>query len=345
MGSTGRSDTYRSVRRSRSDRYEQGRPAGEPLRADDRDADREADRRPAFPVPVPGLVRSRQAPISDSPVTPAGHGFGVLRRRVTARGECVDGAFTDVEEHDTALEKLIAEVDVKTDHARAEVLNRPLFTGLDTLRAADGYVARWVRMIGAEYDVPGSQVSLAAPFGYAVESLTCDLLGATAKGWALTYQVAEAGTRPDIVAVKDRREAWIDLTADSSSSQFHIYATKSWNDPRVCPFPHAEIGYRPFDQASKKHALAGVALERAGTPRAAMIDVKALDASLKEAKRQHDEQVAGWKKKFQPKIKASVPSTRGDVPNRDELKRSKTYGAFNTIFKTTYPTAAPKRNK
>lgn len=244
---------------------------------------------------------ARQRPPT-RPAAPASAPLPV-QRRVSVRGLFDSrGTYREVKSLDTSTEQLITEVDQKTDQARLQVINRPMFTGLDELVRTDGHVDLWVRSWRTAASSPlGIYPGQAASeYGYAVESLTTHLLGGSAAGWALSYQIAAGSTRPDIVATKGSVTAWLDLTADSAMSQRHIYTSKRWHDYRVCPYPHAEIVYPPVDLGAMGIMLANARLELKGKPPSSTINTKSISKRIKEAREKRERRVDKWKQRFGP---------------------------------------------
>lgn len=243
------------------------------------------------------------------PAAPASVPLSVQRRVSVRGGFDSSHTYRELKHHDSSTEQLITEVDRKTDQARLQVINRPMFTGLDDLVRDDGHVGLWVRSWRTAASSPlGTYPGLAAgEYGYAVESLATHLLGKSAAGWALAYQIAAGSTRPDIVAMKGSVTVWLDLTADSAASQKHIYTNKRWHDYSVCPYPHAEIVYPPVDMGAMALMLANARLELKGTPPSSTINTKSIAKRIKEAREKRERRMNRWKQRLGPAFGTTLP--------------------------------------
>jgi hypothetical protein len=287
-----------------------------------------ATRTSAPPLPLAGLSRPR--PGADATV----------RRRVSVRGRPGADKLTLESPEPAKLaddeEELIAAVDAKTAQAWGQVVKQPLFSKLASLRDADGHIRLWTDGVH-DLMTTGKYPGLAAAeFGYAVESLCTHLLGSSAAGWSLEYQVAAGRTRPDIVARKDGRTMWLDLTAGSTGSEKHIYTSKAWHMGTVCPYPHAEVTYQVLDLATQGLIAKNAALEDSGNPVATDVDPEALDAEVKAAQQLLAARLEDWKKRFPPLIRQNVRSAGkyGDAPDRDARARKGLISWLNTAFGT-----------
>jgi hypothetical protein len=301
------------------------RPAGPAATPVDEHA--AAAAQPHRPVPVPGLALPRAEP--------------VIRRLVSVRGRPGSDGTSLEQPAPTALdaeaEELIAAVDAKTGQAWGQVIKQPLFSQLSALANADGHISLWtegVRDLMRTGSYPGLA---AAEFGYAVESLCTHLLGASAAGWSLEYQVAAGRTRPDIVARKATRTIWLDLTAGSTVSHGHIYTSKNWQFGNVCPWPHAEITYPVLDFATLGVIKKNAVLEDAGKPIASDVDPAALNAEVAAAQKLLAARLENWKTRFPPAIRENVRTVRdyGTIlADRDTPARAGFIGWLNDTFGT-----------
>lgn len=262
----------------------------------------------------------------------------MVRRRVSLRGH-PDQVDEQSKKFGTDAEKLLEAVDAATGKAYNQVLNRPLFTGLEGLAKADGYVRLWVERVGDELDgAPGA--ATAAQFGYAIESLATKLLGGQAEGWALSYQVSAGSTRPDIVAKKDGLTMWVDLTADLSTG--HIYRLKQWDKLNVCQFPHAEVTYESLDRGARAVLLTNARAERAGTPNNSLVDSTALQEQIRKAQERLVANRIRWKQKHKHALD-ELPTVRfyakTDESDADARARRGVLLWLTETFRTAKPFA------
>jgi hypothetical protein len=302
------------------------------------------------PTPAHRAVIDEPAPGDDQATSPArpravvpltGLARSPIQRRVSVRGRPGPGGLTLENPAPTTLdadaEKLITAVDAKTAQAWGQVVSQPLFTQLSALANSDGHIQLWVdgvRELMSSGRYPGLA---AAEFGYAVESLCTHLLGASAEGWALEYQVAAGRTRPDIVARKGGQTMWLDLTAGSPGSHGHIYASKNWHFPNVCPYPHAEITYNVLDLGVQQVIAKNAALEHSGKPVATDVDPAALNAEVAAAQKLLADRLANWRARFVEVIRQEV-RTVGKygtiVADPDASARAGFLRWLNTTFET-----------
>lgn len=301
-------------------------------------------------LPVAGLATPRERPVGKTPVPQAGTPGtgGVIRRRVSVRGahgpadpfgrSLMNPAPTAF---DQDAENLLTIVDTTTGTSLNQIINRPLFTGLEELVDASGYLALWVRKLKDAVNRGYTAGLSSAQFGYAIETLACHLLGSSQAGWTLDYQIASGSTRPDIVATKGTRQVWLDLTADSALSVAHIYAIKRWDRSNVCPYPHAEVVYPPMSGGVVATIIANAKLELAGNPPAAQVDATAIQASVRAAEAKLRQDVARWKTSYAAQFRLEVsPSTanrRGDSgTDPDGDARAGVFDWFNRNLGTMY---------
>lgn len=301
-------------------------------------------------LPVAGLVTQRGRPVRESADaqdrSPAAE--GVIRRRVSVRGahgpldlfgrSLMNPAPTAF---DPDAENLLAIVDTTTGTALNQIINRPLFTGLEELVDASGYLTLWVRKMKDAVNRGYTAGLSSAQFGYAIETLACHLLGTSQGGWTLDYQIASGSTRPDIVATKGTRQVWLDLTADSALSVAHIYTIKRWDRSNVCPYPHAEVVYPPMSGGVMATLIANAKLEMAGNPPAAQVDAHAIQASVRAAEAKLRQDVARWRSAYAAPFRLEVsPSTanhRGDSgTDPDGEARASVFDWFNRNLGTLY---------
>ena len=301
-------------------------------------------------VPVPGLVMPRTRPIEEASVAPTGSPTApsVIRRRVSVRGAHgpIDPfGHTLMNPAPTAFdqdaENLLTIVDNTTGTALHQILNRPLFTGLEELVEASGYLALWVRKMKDAVNRGYTAGLSSAQFGYAIETLACHLLGTSQAGWTLDYQIASGSTRPDIVATKGFRQVWLDLTADSALSVAHIYTIKRWDRSNVCPYPHAEVVYPPMSGGVMATIIANAKLELAGNPPAAQVDAHAIQASVRAAEAKLRQDVARWRTTYAGPFRLEVPPStvnrRGDSgTDPDGEARAGVFDWFNRNLGTRY---------
>lgn len=291
--------------------------------------------RPAVvrPVAVRGLSVTERAPVRrmvavrgrHGPVLPTGHTLE----------DPPPAAFED------DVEQLIKVVDDTTSQAMNQVINRPLFTGLAALVDASGYLTLWVEKMKEAVTKGYGTGRAAAQFGYAIETLTTHLLGDSAAGWALSYQVAAGSTRPDIVATKAGRTVWLDLTADSAHSAEHIYTTKQWHLSAVCPHPHVEIGYPPYSTGVMNSMIVNAKLEQAGKALPDQVDTAQLQAQVAAAERKLRKSLSRWRREYVASLTtAAVPADvyESDWPNADERARISVYRWMNAHLRTTFLT-------
>ena len=254
----------------------------------------------------------------------AGGSGSVIRRKVSVRGHAHH--LQSDQTLGTDAEKLIAAIDAATAKAYGQVLNRPLFTGLEDLVKTDGHIGLWIERVNEEIG-GAAGAATAAQFGYAIEALTTYLLGGDAEGWKLTYQVASGNTRPDIVASKGTDVMWVDLTA--APSAFHIYTLKSWNNPRVCQFPHAEVTYAPLDGGTRSVIVKNATLEVSGKPLTSVVDAKALQEQVAEAGRRLRANRVRWASKYRESLKESAKTAasfgKKDPASADPRARNSVY--------------------
>ncbi len=279
----------------------------------------------------PRFDREPAAPGEYRPVADDGR---VIRRRVSVRGHpnhLQDGKFGNAED-------LLDAVDAATTKAFGQVVSRPLFTGLEDLVATNGYIGLWVERVREELG-GAAGAATAAQFGYAIESLTTYLLGDSAAGWSLTYQVSAGPTRPDIVAKKGDAIMWLDLTAEPSAR--HIYTLKNWHQPKVCPYPHAEITYTPFDGGTRAVVLKSGAAELSGKPNGTVIDPVALQQQVAAARLRLAANKKRWKEKYVPllerKTNSALQARKLDPASADVRARNAVFTWLNQVF----PKAAP----
>lgn len=301
-------------------------------------------------LPVAGRLAPRTGPVGDAAVAQSAtpEMASVIRRRVSVRGahgpldifgrslmNPAPMAF------DQDAENLLTIVDNTTGTALNQIINRPLFTGLEELVDASGYLALWVRKMKDAVTRGYTAGLSSAQFGYAIETLACHLLGAGQAGWTLDYQIASGSTRPDIVATKGTRQVWLDLTADSALSVAHIYTIKRWDRSNVCPYPHAEVVYPPMSGGVMATIIANAKLELAGNPPAAQVDANAIQASVRAAEAKLRQDVARWRTTYAAPFRMEVsPSTvnqRGDSgTDPDGEARADVFDWFNRNLGTMY---------
>jgi hypothetical protein len=301
-------------------------------------------------VPVAGLLMPRERPLGATTAAPTGSPgpAGVIRRRVSVRGahgpadpfgrslmNPAPMAF------DQDAENLLTIVDNTTGTALHQIINRPLFTGLEELVEASGYLALWVRKMKDAVTRGYTAGLSSAQFGYAIETLACHLLGSSQGGWTLDYQIASGSTRPDIVATKGIRQVWLDLTADSALSVAHIYTIKRWDRSNVCPYPHAEVVYPPMSGGVMATVIANAKLEMAGNPPAAQVDAHAIQASVRAAEAKLRQDVARWRTSyaapFRMEVSPSRANQRGDSgTDPDGEARAAVFDWFNRNLGTRY---------
>ncbi|MCW2525916.1 MAG: hypothetical protein JWM76_776 [Pseudonocardiales bacterium] len=297
------------------------------------------------PVPVAGLaVRKVDAtPPLTQPPTRAVSTLAddvQIRRLVSVRGhrDTLGAPLQSVDKLDDDFEALIDAVDKMTTKAWSQVVNRPLFTGLEELAEASGYLAKWVENMREATDLGYAGKMGAAQFGYAVETLTTHLLGKTAAGWNLSYQIAVGATRPDIVATKGDRTVWVDLTSGSVHSHAHIYVLKEWNLPLVCPYPHAEVTYPAFETPLMNTMIANAKLEIAKTPKDGEVDAGALVAEIAAAREKLAANLIRWNKTYRGPLLREA--RRADSFERgnfdDEMARNSVYKWLNYEFGKNY---------
>jgi len=301
-------------------------------------------------LPVAGLLTPRERPDGETPdvqTVPPG-AASVIRRRVSVRGahgpldlfgrSLMNPAPTAF---DQDAENLLTIVDDTTGTALNQIINRPLFTGLEELVDASGYLALWVRKMKDAISRGYTAGLSSAQFGYAIETLACHLLGTSQAGWTLDYQIASGSTRPDIVATKGTRQVWLDLTADSALSVAHIYTIKRWDRSNVCPYPHAEVVYPPMSGGVMATMVANAKLEMAGNPPAAQVDANAIQASVRAAEAKLRQDIARWRTAYAAPFRLEVaPSTanqRGDSgTDPDGEARASVFDWFNRNLRTMY---------
>lgn len=195
---------------------------------------------------------------------------------------------------------------------------------------------------------------LTAQFGYAIESLATHLLSTSVEGWRLSAQVAEAGTRPDLVATKGNSTVWIDLTATGSAG--HIYFSKNWHNRSVCPYPHAEVTYPSMDAGVGKVILANALKEINQQPNPTDIDADALRAQAQRAQREAEANMARWRRAHVPSLKREVSPVsafdheKGNPTDAGRLSRNELFAWLNATFKPDQvfkkePDAARKRRR
>jgi hypothetical protein len=261
-----------------------------------------------------------------------------IRRLVSVRGRYgVTQALESPTKLDDDVELLIQAVDAKTQQAWRQVLAQPLFSKLAGLASADGHIALWIAGVDDLRQVGHYPGLMAAEFGYAVESLSTHLLGSGAAGWTLDYQVAAGRTRPDIVARKDARTVWLDLTAGSTASSGHIYSSKGWHSPAVCPWPHAEITYPALDAATAGIIRSNAQQEAAGKPVSTDVDPEALEAEVAAARELLAARMANWKSRFPAAIREHMKAVRRQARpevDRDTPTRAGLIQWLNTTFGT-----------
>lgn len=327
-----------------------------PAPAEDRPAHREpaVRREAAIALPVAGRLLTKRPGTVDTTLRPRSvapsHDTGtVVRRRVSVRGDHTPADMFGQRQliqpepvaFDADVENLLTVVDNTTTTALQQILNRPLFTGLEALVDLSGYLTLWVRKM-KDAVARGFAAGLSsAQFGYAIETLACHLLGASQGGWQLSYQIASGSTRPDIVATKGQRQVWIDLTADSALSVAHIYTIKRWHQSNICPYPHAEVVYPPLTGAEMMVMMANAKLEQAGQAPAAQVDAQALQASVQAAAAKLQQDVARWRGSyaapFRMEVKPSAVNQRGDSgTDPDGEARAEVFQWFNRNMGTHY---------
>jgi hypothetical protein len=272
----------------------------------------------------------------------------IVRRRVSVRGAhgLVDPfGQTLMNPAPTAFdqdaENLLTIVDNMTVTAMHQIINRPLFTGLAELVDRSGYLTLWVQKMKDAVNRGYTAGLSSAQFGYAIETLTCHLLGGSQGGWTLDYQIASGSTRPDIVATKGNRQVWLDLTADSALSVAHIYTIKRWDRSNVCPHPHAEIVYPPMSGGVMATMIANAKLELAGNPPAAQVDANALQASIRAAEAKLQQDINRWRTTygapFRLEVSPSKVTQRGDTgTDPDGDARAEVFDWFNRNLGTMY---------
>lgn len=321
-----------------------------PDRSDDRSAGPDATLSLGSVLPVPGLAtppRFAGGPTASAPDAPPG-GASIIRRRVSIRGAHgpVDAFGQSLMNpaptaFDQDAENLLTIVDTTTGTALHQIINRPLFTGLEELVEASGYLALWVRKMRDAVTRGYTAGLSSAQFGYAIETLACHLLGASQGGWTLDYQIASGSTRPDIVATKGHRQVWLDLTADSALSVAHIYTIKRWDRGTVCPHPHAEVVYPPMSGGVMATMIGNARLEMAGNPPAAQVDAHAIQASVRAAEAKLGQDIARWRTAYAARFRLEVsPSTvnrHGDTgTDPDGEARADVFTWFNRNLGTMY---------
>lgn len=286
----------------------------------------------------------RPAPLTLSPAhAPQDAPPEVIRRLVPRRGHAEHLASADTF-HEADHNTLVKAVDDATQKAYAQILTRPLFTGLEALVATSGHLSLWVEKARAEADgtAPAGAAS-ARLFGYAVETLTTHLLGGSREGWTLAYQVTAGATRPDVVATKDGRVMWLDLTAAPSAG--HIYTLKAWDSAKVCPYPHAEITYPELAAGTRAVLVANAREEIAGRPKAAAVDADALKAQVAAAQKQHAANLERWRAKYCAAVRQAVrDAPRADKAVQDLARRNTVYDWLDRTFSgaTFYRERAPR---
>ena len=164
---------------------------------------------------------------------PVGNGVPI-QRVVSARddGKLVDGVTADMIR---AAKAAAVTLDALTQGARRAALNWRRF------HERGGYLGDWYNCAKAFAENPsGTHDRLARTFGYAIETLVCEGLGATLEGLVVELQKTKGATRPDVVLSKDGKEvAWLDFTAGKSEGHIRWKSSTGWgNKPYV-----AEILY------------------------------------------------------------------------------------------------------
>ncbi len=122
---------------------------------------------------------------------------------------------------------------------------------LGPLRELDGHTWEWCRQWG-ELMTGGKPATMAAAFGYAVESLVgveeSPYAIKVPTDYAIYPQFVSGGTRPDLVLRLQKGDddiAWVDVTASKSAD--HIFQKEAW-DKKVAVF--AEVTYPSLDDAA-----------------------------------------------------------------------------------------------
>lgn len=148
----------------------------------------------------------------------------------------------DVTQDDVdAAERAAQWVDKLVTEARPVALNWPAYAD------SKGYLKTWYDAAKAYYDNSGDDIQFVnARFGYAVETLTCQQLGATLEGLEVGMQVGHGDTRPDIILSQPNGHevAWLDITSTGDKGHIKKKNGAGWSTkPYV-----AEILYEKLDR-------------------------------------------------------------------------------------------------
>lgn len=146
------------------------------------------------------------------------------------------------------VNKFFSDYDAAVQRAYRFIVNVPSLHGAAAL---DGHTAGWV-LSWNNYLGSLQTSTLAARFGYAIESLVCDANSPLAgprsiSGHNVAFQVPAGGTRPDLalLAANGSSIAWLDITASQSGG--HIFLKDNWA-AKVANF--AETTYPSLDPAT-----------------------------------------------------------------------------------------------
>ncbi|WP_456819974.1 hypothetical protein [Cellulomonas sp. URHB0016] len=190
-----------------------------------------------------------------------------------------------------AVDAFYNEFERLTREAYESVLAVPSLANALAL-SSNGTLPHWVR-VWNQYLSGQVTGQMAAAFGYAVETIACEVLPQVAPaGCYLSYQVSTGGTRPDVVLRRtsdSKMLAWIDLTAQASAG--HIFTKDSWHT-KVASF--AEITYPSLDAGT----LAVMKANAANTGPISTTALAAQKAAADAAYRQKKEEWHGWGEQY-----------------------------------------------
>ncbi|MHC5726155.1 MAG: eCIS core domain-containing protein [Nostoc sp.] len=137
------------------------------------------------------------------------------------------------------LESIAQKVQVCVNEAKELIDRDPT---LPVYKDGSGYIGAWQKVYEKFIQEPNTLPDFFyARYGYAVETIACQLLGKKYGDYEINYQITAGQTRPDIVITKPGEEwqAWLDITSSGSTGHVNKKQHSGWQNRKYV----AEITY------------------------------------------------------------------------------------------------------